>query len=332
MKPALFYEKIPGSSVVQCGLCPHNCRIQNGNAGLCGARRNRGGVLFAESYGQVTSLALDPIEKKPLNRFHPGSRILSVGSYGCNMKCPYCQNYEISQAKPATEYFSPDKLLTIAKNTPDNIGIAFTYNEPLIGIEYILDCAPLFKKAGLKVVLVTNGLINPAPLKALLPFIDALNIDVKAFSESAYRKLGGDFSTVKQTVETAVGLRSDLHVGDSCEGNGIGARRARCPHRAEEMCEPRQRRDEDIAPYVCSLDSPVHVEITALIVPGQNDNDSDMQSLTQWLASLSPDIPLHISRYFPRYKSSRSPTPVDTMRRLAVIARERLKYVYLGNV
>jgi len=281
MKEALFYEKL-SDGTTRCRLCPHGCRIRNGGAGLCGARRNCGGVLYAESYGQIVGLALDPVEKKPLKMFHPGSQILSVGSFGCNMRCPYCQNHEISQARPDTQYFAPDRLLTVAKSTPGNIGIAFTYNEPLIGIEYILNCAPLFKKAGLKVVLVTNGLVNAEPLKTLLPQTSAMNIDVKAFSEPAYRKLGGDLSIVKRVVE------------------------------------------------ICA--AACHVEISALIVPGQNDDAGDMSALAEWLASVSPDIPLHISRYFPRYKASGAPTPVGTMRRLADIARERLKHVYLGNV
>jgi len=282
LKEALFYEKLPGTSAVECRLCPHNCRIPGDGVGLCGARKNRDGVLYAESYGQITSLALDPIEKKPLNRFHPGSRILSVGGYGCNMKCPYCQNHEISQAKPDAQYFSPEKLLSIAKNTPGNLGVAFTYNEPLIGIEYLLDCAPLLKKAGLKVVLVTNGLVSYEPLKTLLLHIDAMNIDVKAFSTAAYRNIGGDLSAVKQTVETCV--------------------------------------------------SACHIEVTALIVPGQNDGEEDMRALSEWLCGLSPDIPLHISRYFPRYKASHPPTPVATIQKLAAVARRRLRYVHLGNI
>ena len=282
MKEALFYEKQSDGFVV-CGLCPHGCRIDTGETGLCGVRRNDGSVLYAESYGRISSIGLDPIEKKPLYKFYPGSLILSVGSYGCNMKCLYCQNYGISQQKPETKYTHPEELLRIAKNAAGNIGIAFTYNEPLIGIEYILQTAPLFKDAGLKVILVTNGMINAEPLEALLPYIDAMNIDVKAFNAKQYKDLCGDLSTVMKTVETSAS--------------------------------------------VC------HVEITSLIVPGQNDNMDDMRALTEWLAGISPEIPLHITRFFPRYKISvGEPTPVETMKVLAETARKTLKYVYMGNI
>ena len=275
---ALFYEKQRDGSVV-CGLCPHGCRIAAGGYGLCGVRRNDGGALFAENYGCISSLCLDPVEKKPLNRFYPGGMILSAGSYGCNMKCAYCQNHTISQQRPETKFVSPEELLRIAKDTPGNIGIAFTYNEPLIGIEYVLDAAPLARDAGMKVALVTNGMINDGPLKALLPYADALNIDVKAFDATKYEKLGGDLPAVMKTVEKSAA--------------------------------------------VC------HVEVTSLIVPGQNDSVGDMTAMAQWLAGISPEMPLHITRFFPRYMmSDAAPTPVATMNTLADAARKFLKYVY----
>jgi len=278
MKEALFCEMLYDGSVV-CGLCPHACRIALDEAGVCGVRGNTAGTLFAESYGRISSLALDPIEKKPLSRFFPGSLILSAGSYGCNMKCAYCQNYRISQQKPETEFAPPEELLRIAKNTAGNIGIAFTYNEPLIGIEYILETAPLFREAGLKVVLVTNGMINEEPLEALLPYIDAMNIDVKAFNATKYKELSGNLQAVIKTVEKSAA--------------------------------------------VC------HVEITSLIVPGQNDTVGDIQALAEWLSGISPEIPLHITRFFPRYRMSNGePTPVKTMQALADSARKILKYVY----
>ena len=320
MKEALFYEMLYDGSVA-CGLCPHFCCIALDEAGVCGVRGNTAGMLYAENYGSISSLALDPIEKKPLNRFYPGSLILSAGSYGCNMKCAYCQNHTISQQvtsenpklcvtlprqnahlpnvnsafvsvasldfgvyggylqKPETEFAPPEKLLRIAKNTAGNIGIAFTYNEPLIGIEYILDTAPLFREAGLKVVLVTNGMINEEPLEALLPYVDAMNIDVKAFNATKYKELGGNLQAVIKTVEKSA---------------------AAC-----------------------------HVEITSLIVPGQNDTVDDIQALAEWLSGISPEIPLHITRFFPRYRMSNGePTPVKTIHALAESAQKILKYVY----
>ena len=283
MKEALFYEKL-NDGTVKCWLCPHYCRIKSGGTGLCSVRKNNGGTLYATSYGQIASIALDPIEKKPLKHFHPCTQILSVGSYGCNMKCPYCQNHRISQEKPETKYISPQELLKIAKGYKGNIGIAFTYNEPLISPEYILDTAPLFKKAGLEVILITNGLINPEPLKALLPHMSAMNIDLKAFAREEYKHmLHGCLYTVENTIEEAA-----------------------------KHC---------------------HVEITSLIVPKLNTDLDDWEYQAEFLEHISPNIPLHISRFFPQYRMTNcEPTPIETMKALADIAKKRLKNVYLGNV
>ena len=167
---------------VVCGLCPHHCRIAEGGTGLCAARTNRGGKIVCQNYGQMTSLALDPIEKKPLYHFRPGSVILSVGSYAFNLLCPFCQNHEISRAKAGdlrTETLPPEALVQLAEDTRQkygNIGVAFTYNEPLVSYEYVLDCAKLLRERGLAVVLVTNGQMCEAPFRNLLPYIDAMNI------------------------------------------------------------------------------------------------------------------------------------------------------------
>ncbi len=272
---------------VQCDICPHRCNIEEGHTGFCNARTNRGGHIVDENYGMITSIALDPIEKKPLYRFFPGSRILSVGSYGCNLRCPFCQNHEISMCEKkqaSIVCMQPEALVEKAlEYVPQrNIGIAFTYNEPLIGYEFVRDCAALAHQKGLKTVVVTNGYINEDPLSELLPFIDAMNIDLKGFSEEFYKKLSGSLEPVKRAIELASG---------SC-----------------------------------------HVEVTTLIIPEENDSPAEIRSLSAWLAGLSPDIPLHISRFFPRYKmTDRDATDVDHIYSLAEIARESLHYVYEGN-
>ena len=193
-----------------CNICPRRCKLDEGQIGFCRARVNRVGKILCENYGRVTSLSLDPIEKKPLRRFYPESKILSVGSYGCNMDCAYCQNCEIARADHESvrwEQISPDALVTLAEGyrPQGNIGLAFTYNEPLIGYEYVLDCARLAKPLGLRIVLVTNGMILPEPWKKLLPFVDAANIDLKAFTKEKYRSLGGDLDTVKAAIAQAYG-------------------------------------------------------------------------------------------------------------------------------
>jgi len=280
MKEARFWE--PFKMAVGCRLCPHGCLIKEGKLGLCKARRNKGGALYAESYGQISSLAMDPIEKKPLKHFYPGRYILSVGSYGCNLTCPFCQNSSISQKKPQTRFVAPEELVDMAKAEPDNLGIAFTYNEPFIGIEYLLDTAPLIRRAGLKTVLVTNGTVNSEPLNAILPYVDAMNIDVKGFTPEFYKKLGGDLETVKRTVK-----------------------------RCAEVC---------------------HIEATTLIIPGENDSLTEMEALSEWLSLISPDIPLHITRFFPCYRmTDKAPTSIPLLHELAEVAKRKLKHVHVGN-
>lgn len=277
------------SEAVVCELCPHHCRLSEGGTGFCGARGNRGGEVVCLNYGQVTSLALDPIEKKPLYHFHPGSVILSLGSYGCNLRCPFCQNYEISQAGEAqvrTRSILPDELLALALQTREqygSIGVAFTYNEPLVSYEYLRDCAQLLRAHGLAVVLVTNGQACAAPLSQLLPLVDAMNVDLKGFSQEFYTWLQGNLVTIKQTIQMAVAAG-------------------------------------------------VHVEVTTLVIPGRNDSPRAMSDEASWLASLSPDLPLHISRYFPRYHCDIPQTPRHTLAELQHIARRYLHYVYVGNV
>lgn len=282
-----------------CKVCFRHCNIGEGALGFCGARICREGEVTADNYGRITSLALDPIEKKPLNRFHPGSLVVSVGSYGCNLRCPFCQNSEISWSDEAlrlrdkAEYLAPEDLADIAARYRNrgNIGLAFTYNEPLIGYEYVRDAARLVHERGMKNVLVTNGTASPEVLEELLPYIDAMNIDLKGFTDHYYSDvLGGDRQMVMDFIERAV-----------------------------KGC---------------------HVELTTLIVPGENDNEDEIREMTEWIAGLKnaegekvgAEIPLHVSRFFPRFRmTDRDATEVKKVYRLADTARERLKYVYTGN-
>lgn len=192
----------------RCLLCPRRCRLSEGQIGFCGARQVKDGAVQPINYGIITSLALDPIEKKPLAYYYPGSMILSVGSFGCNMACPFCQNHHIAGCRKeelSVQEVHPEDLIALAEREKrrDNIGLAFTYNEPLIAFEFVLHTAKLAQAEGLKIVLVTNGQINEPYLKELLPYISAWNIDLKAFSEESYRKLGGDFQTTLRTIELA---------------------------------------------------------------------------------------------------------------------------------
>lgn len=270
-----------------CNICPHHCKLQEGELGFCRGRICKDGKAVSENYGKITAMALDPIEKKPLYHFYPGSKILSVGSYGCNLRCPFCQNHDIAMVKGAEADYgntTGDRLVRQAYELKDrgNIGIAYTYNEPLIGYEFVQDCSELARKRGLKNVVVTNGFICEEPLRKLLPVIDAFNIDLKGFSEEFYKKLKGDLETVKNTIKTAV-----------------------------KHC---------------------HVEVTTLIIPGENDSVEEMEALSGWLSGISPEIPLHISRFFPMWKmQDREATAVKTVYRLVDIARKNLKYVYRGN-
>ena len=197
---------------VRCGICHHNCSLDEGQLGVCRARRNRGGRIICENYGRITSIALDPIEKKPLYRFRPGSRILSVGSYGCNMRCLNCQNCEISMADPERDArmarwseMTPEELVERAVKLAlyGNVGLAYTYNEPFIGYEFVMDCAKLIRERGLVNVAVTNGCINEQPLLEILPYFDAMNIDLKSFRHDFYRRMGGDLDTVLNTIKIA---------------------------------------------------------------------------------------------------------------------------------
>ena len=276
------------SEQIICHVCPHHCRLEEGRLGRCHARCGKGDTTVSVNYGKITSIALDPIEKKPLAFFCPGSYILSVGSFGCNMSCPFCQNYDISTV--GEDFFrklyhlSPEELVTIASDhIPEgNIGVAYTYNEAMVGYEYVRDCAKLVHERGMKNVLVTNGMAELSVLEEVLPYIDAMNIDLKAFTEDAYKKLGGDLDTVKRFITK------------SAEAS--------------------------------------HVEITSLIVPGLNDSPEEMEKEAEWIAGMDPGIPLHITRYFPRYKMMEKATDIELMKKLKSAAEKHLSRVLLGNV
>lgn len=289
LKEAMHYEKLEGRNVI-CRLCPHECKIVPGKYGICKVRSNIEGTLYTHNYGKISALAMDPVEKKPLYHFYPGKYLLSLGTVGCNFKCSFCQNYHIAQrgAKKEAEQeglyeASEGYLLSLCRQEEDCIGIAYTYNEPSIWYEYVLDTAGFIKSKSYRNVLVTNGYISEKALSALLPYVDAMNIDVKGFTEEYYRDIcGGSLEHVKHTVLTAA--------------------------------------------------SKCHVEITTLVVPGQNDSEKEMDELSKWLASIKTSIPLHLSRYFPMYKMKEEPTSVKTLKTLKQVADRNLEYVYIGNL
>ncbi|MCK5823346.1 MAG: AmmeMemoRadiSam system radical SAM enzyme [Bacteroidales bacterium] len=192
MKEALFFEKLSNNKV-KCTLCPHNCIISDGNRGVCRVRINNKGVLYSEVYDKISSISNDPIEKKPLYHFYPGRNILSVGSVGCNLQCEFCQNWEISQTSVSDYHYirniSSEEILQLALKDKNNIGIAYTYNEPIVWFEFMQEIAKIAKKKNLKNVMVTNGYINRKPLEMILPYIDAFSIDLKAFTEDFYKKI-----------------------------------------------------------------------------------------------------------------------------------------------
>jgi pyruvate formate lyase activating enzyme len=271
----------------ECLLCPHNCRIEDGKTGICGVRKNTGGRIQLQTYGVLSACSLDPIEKKPLYHFFPGYNILSVGSYGCNMRCDFCQNFSISQSayEETGSITTPDDLVKKAMVIHRNIGLAFTYNEPVIWFEYMRDTAIIAKNKGMHTAMISNGYVNSEPLNEILQFIDAFNIDLKSFNNTFYKKLtGATLEPVKNT------LRKIAESGK-------------------------------------------HLEITTLIIPGKNDDEKEMKLETEWIAGeLGKNVPLHLSRYFPMYRRNDPVTPDVTLDRLFEIAREKLNYVYLGNI
>ncbi len=299
MKEAEFWKKESSfleneDDKIRCLLCPHRCLIKEGQSSRCLSRKNIGGKLYSLNYGKVLGAALDPIEKKPLYRFYPSSYIFSVGTFGCNFDCLFCQNHSLVHSVPIEEKtekkpnnyrdeVSPEELIGAVLKTP-SIGIAFTYNEPTVWYEYIKDVLPLAKEKDLKTVLVTNGFIEEEPLKKMLPMVDAMNIDLKSFSPQFYTKVcKGKIEPVINTIKRAA--------------------------------------------------SQIHVEVTCLVIEGYNSGDDEMEALSQMLSKIRPDIPLHISAFYPAYKMrDKVPTRPETIRHLCKTAQRNLKYVYPGNI
>ncbi len=284
-REAKYYDRLEDGAVL-CRLCPRRCKLKPGATGFCRTRRNVDGRLIYLLYGACSSIALDPVEKKPLYHFHPGSTILSIGSVGCNLACDFCQNWEIAQSTVPTTAVEPREIVELAverQNTEHCIGVAYTYNEPLVEFEFVLDTARLVREAGMKNVLVTNGEIEPEPLEELLECVDAFNIDIKGFTEKFYL--------------------------ECCHG--------------------------PLAPVLRTADRAAkssHVEITNLIIPGENDSEAELQALVDWAASVSPELPIHFSAYHPDYHFQAPATPAATLQRAYDLAREQLKFVYVGNL
>ena len=279
-----LYKKI--NEKLECQVCPHFCKLSAGHTGICGVRKNTGEKIDLITYNVVSGYAVDPVEKKPLYHFFPGQRILSIGSYGCNMRCDFCQNYNISQNVPNSIVpdISVKKIIEDALFTENNIGVAFTYNEPIVWFEFMRDIAMAAKKEGLSCVMVSNGFVNPGVLDEIINFIDAFNIDLKAFNNTFYRNLtGAELEPVK------LSLKKISEAGK-------------------------------------------HLEVTTLIIPGQNDSETEMSEQTEWMANeLGQDTPFHLSRYFPTYKRSEPSTSEDSLKVLSEIASKKLDYVYVGN-
>jgi len=299
MKEAEFWKKESSfleneDDKIRCLLCPHRCLIKEGQSSRCLSRKNIGGKLYSLNYGKVLGAALDPIEKKPLYRFYPSSYIFSVGTFGCNFDCLFCQNHSLVHSVPIEEKtekkpnnyrdeVSPEELIGAVLKTP-SIGIAFTYNEPTVWYEYIKDVLPLAKEKDLKTVLVTNGFIEEEPLQGILPMVDAMNIDLKSFSPQFYTKVcKGKIEPVINTIKKAA--------------------------------------------------SEIHLEVTCLVIEGYNSGDDEIDALSQMLSKIRPDIPLHISAFYPAYKMrDKAPTRPETIRHLCKTAQRNLKYVYPGNI
>lgn len=283
IKPEVPFYKRSDSRLI-CEICPRFCKLSDGQTGICRGRRNVSGTLRAINYGETASIALDPIEKKPLYHFFPGTKILSAGPNSCSFNCKFCQNWEISQEVVPVQHVNPKELASLAGEN-NSIGIAYTYSEPLMWYEFLLDCGSEFHDQGMHNVLVTNGYINPEPFARLIPLIDAMNIDLKSIDDDFYRKLCGGVSIqpVLDTITTA-------------------------------------------------YKAGIHIELTQLLIPGENDSTDQIERTVRWVADLGRDIPVHFSRYFPRYKFKTPATGSNVLEKAYEIASRELEWVYVGNI
>lgn len=296
-KIALFYKKTTANKI-RCSLCSHKCLIPENKTGICGVRQNKGGRLYSLVYGKPISINIDPIEKKPLYHFMPRTTTLSFGTLGCNFRCSWCQNWEISQYTKANpkeiseileeiKTIKPKEMIREAINSKCP-SISYTYTEPTIFIEYALKTMKLAKEAGLKNIWVSNGYFGKAALRSIAPLLDAINIDVKGFNDKTYQKYCG--AKIKPVLKNLKRIK-------------------KIPT--------------------------IHLEITTLIIPGINDNKDELKKIALFIAKkLSKDTPLHFSRFFPCYQLTNiPPTPPKKLQEAVEIGKSAgLRYVYMGNI
>ncbi|MDD5130053.1 MAG: AmmeMemoRadiSam system radical SAM enzyme [Candidatus Omnitrophica bacterium] len=287
MKEAQLYTRLENRQV-HCQLCAHNCKIPEGKFGFCRVRQNISGTLYTHNYGKLVAANIDPVEKKPLYHFLPGSSTFSIASSGCNFRCGFCQNWEISQFNLDNphlgENFSAGQVITLAQESGCR-SIAYTYTEPTIYFEFALETAKLARAAGLRNIFVTNGYLTRQAISLLCPYMDAANIDLKFFKENSYLKIcSAKLSPVLDSIQS-------LHAAG------------------------------------------VWIEITTLIIPGENDNPEELAAMAKFIAAIDKDIPWHISRFHPDYNfKDYAPTSELTLK-LAYNAgvEQGLRYVYAGN-
>lgn len=317
MIEAKLYKKLKGKKI-RCSLCNHRCLIPDGKNGVCGVRLSKDGRLYSLVYGRPISVNLDPIEKKPLYHFMPGTSTLSFGTFGCNLRCDWCQNWEISQFPKLTvnskqltdnDYISPKTIIAEAKklNCPS---ISYTYTEPTIFFEYALDTMKLAHQAGLKNIWVSNGYFSKKCFEEIEPYLDAINVDLKSFDDKIYLKYCG--ARLQPVLDNLERIAATKHLR--------GESKPKTPPRWTETH--------------LGGGNKIHLEITTLLIPGINDDEKQLKQIAKFIASLDKNIPWHLSRFFPCYKMTKvDPTPISTLKKAKSIGQKAgLKYVYLGNI